>query len=250
MFRIEETIASSAAAGGSPSGITVLVAALSGFLLLYFGAATVTWLLTRGLFPALGIGAIVDKRTLRDGQIGREIVRSLISVMVFGVYGLVTFLAWRNSLVQIELHPSWYKVVGDVALLLAWNEVHFYFMHRLLHTRWLYRHVHRIHHESVVPTPFSTYSFHWLEAVLLGSVMILPMLFFKFSVVALLVLPVMSIAFNSIGHCNYNVFASHPSMHSASLEHSQHHLRVSGNYGFYLPFLDTLARTTLRRATR
>jgi lathosterol oxidase len=133
------------------------------------------------LLPCLGIGAIVDQRPLRDGQIGCEIKFSLISVMVFGVYRLLTFLAWRNGLVSVEFQPSWYKVVGDVAFLLAWNEVHFYCMHRLLHTRWLYRHMHRIHHESVVPTPFSTYSFHWLEAVLLGSVMLLPMLFFKFS---------------------------------------------------------------------
>ena len=102
----------------------------------------------------------------------------------------------------------------------------------------------------MVPTPFSTYSFHWMEAILLGSVMILPMLFYTFSTAALLALPVMSIAFNTVGHCNYNVFAKYPSIHSASLEHSMHHLRVSGNYGFYLPFLDAWARTTLRRAAR
>ena len=192
----------------------------------------------------------MDKRPLRNGQIGWEIRRSLISILVFSVYGLLTFLAWRNGIVRVEFQPSWYKVAGDVAFLVVWNEVHFYCMHRLLHTRWLYRHVHRIHHESVIPTPFSTYSFHWLEAVLLGSVMILPMFFFKFSGAALLALPVMSIALNTIGHCNYNVFAKYPSIHSASLEHSMHHLRVGGNYGFYLPLLDVWARTTLRKITR
>jgi lathosterol oxidase len=247
---MDKFMATFGAVDGFRAAITVLVAALSGFLLLYFFAAIITWLLTRGLLPALGIGAVVDQRPLRDGQIGHEITRSLITILVFGVYGLVTFLAWRVGLVSVDLRASWPKIVFDIVLLLAWNEVHFYCLHRLLHTRWLYRHVHRIHHESVAPTPFSTYSFHWLEAALLGSVMILPMLFFTFSLIALLALPVLSIAFNSIGHCNYNVFAKHPSLHSASLEHSMHHLRVSGNYGFYLPFLDTWANTTFRRTAR
>jgi sterol desaturase/sphingolipid hydroxylase (fatty acid hydroxylase superfamily) len=192
----------------------------------------------------------VNERPLRDGQIGREIRRSLVSILVFGLYGSVTFLAWSNGIVRIDFQPTWYKIAGDIAFLLIWNEIHFYVMHRLLHTRWLHRHVHRIHHESVVPTPFSTYSFHWAEAALLGSVMILPMLFYRFSVEAILTLPVMSIAFNSIGHCNYNVFAKRPEMHSASLEHSEHHLRVSGNFGFYLPFLDAWGRTTLRRTAK
>jgi lathosterol oxidase len=250
MSRNNEAIAAFAAAAGFKGPIMVFAGALTGFLLLYVGSAIIAWFLTRRLLPGLRIGAIVDKRPLRDGQIGREIHRSLMSILVFGGYGLLTFLAWRNGIVTVEFRPSWYKVTGDVAFLFGWNEVHFYCIHRLLHTRWLYRHVHRIHHESVVPTPFSTYSFHWLEAVLLGSVMILPMLLCKFSAAALLALPVISMALNTIGHCNYNVFATRPSMHSASLEHSMHHLCVRGNYGFYLPFLDAWARTTLPKATR
>ena len=57
-------------------------------------------------------------------------------VLVFGViHGLVTFLAWRVGLVGVDLHASWPKIVFDIVLLLAWNEVHFYCLHRLLHTR-------------------------------------------------------------------------------------------------------------------
>jgi Delta7-sterol 5-desaturase len=250
MSKVIEAIAAFPAAHGFRGLALVFAGTLSGFVLLYFGSAGVAWFLTLHLFPWLGVGGIVDHRPLRNGQIGHEVRRSLVSILVFGLYGLVTFLAWRHGIVKIEFRPTWPKVLGDVALLLGWNEIHFYCMHRLLHTRWLYRHVHRIHHESVVPTPFSTYSFHWLEAVLLGSVMILPMLFYKFSAPAILALPAMSIAFNTIGHSNYNLFAGRPAMHSASLEHAMHHLRVSGNYGFYLPFLDAWAGTALRKTAK
>lgn len=245
-----EDIAKAAIGGGSGTAALVFALSVSSFLLLYFGSAITAWFLTRELFPRMHLGAVVDERPLRPGQVRFEIRRSLGSIVIFGVFGLITFLAWRNGIVTVELQSTWYKVVVDLLFLLIWNEMHFYCVHRLLHTRWLYRHVHRIHHESVVPTPFSTYSFHWLEAVLLGSVMILPMFFLKFSAASLLALPVMSIFFNTIGHCNYNVFAKHPSIHSASQEHSLHHLRVAGNYGFYLPFLDIWAKTTLRKAAR
>lgn len=236
------------AATGFEGALLAFFGAALGFLMLYFGSAGANWFLTRRLLPRLGIGGIVDRRPLRDGQIGREISRSMVSILIFGAYGVVTFGAWRSGIVKIDFTAKWGQIAGDIAILLVWNELHFYGMHRLLHTRWLYRHVHRVHHESVVPTPFSTYSFHWVEAALLGSVMILPMLLFHFNVIALLALPVLSVAFNSIGHANYNVFAKHPEMHSASREHSMHHLRVSGNYGFYLPFLDQWARTRLRGA--
>jgi sterol desaturase/sphingolipid hydroxylase (fatty acid hydroxylase superfamily) len=156
---MDKFITAFGAMNGFQAAITVFVAALSGFLVLYFSAAGITWLLTRRLLPALGIGVVVDQRPLRDSQIGREIARSLITILVFGVYGLVTFLAWRVGLVSVDLHASWPKILFDVVLLMAWNEVHFYCLHRLLHTRWLYRHVHRIHHESVAPTPFPLTAF-------------------------------------------------------------------------------------------
>ena len=40
-------------------------------------------------------------------------------------------------------------------LLLLWGDVHFYWTHRMLHTQWFYKSVHKIHHESYNPDPFS-----------------------------------------------------------------------------------------------
>src|SRR5437879_13500131 len=124
-----EAISAFASATGFQAPIMVFAGALSGFLLLYAGSAIIAWFLTRRLLPGLTIGAVVDKRPLRDGQIKREIQRSLMSILVFGMYGLVTFLAWRNGIVTIEFRPSWYKVTCDIAFLLGCNEVHFYCMH-------------------------------------------------------------------------------------------------------------------------
>ncbi|MDE2445038.1 MAG: sterol desaturase family protein, partial [Alphaproteobacteria bacterium] len=61
-------------------------------------------------------------------------------------------------------HP-WYLVC--VALLMPiLHETHFYVIHRLIHTRFLYKHVHSVHHNSVNPSPFSSLSMHPVELVL------------------------------------------------------------------------------------
>lgn len=236
-----------AAQAGIAGSFIVFGASLAAFLFLYFGFALGGLLLTRWVLPRLRIGAVVDSRPLRDGQIAREIRRSLVSIVIFAGYSVVLFECWRGRVFQIESSVSWARAGVELAVLILWNEVHFYGIHRFLHTRWLYGRVHRIHHESVVPTPFSTYSFHWVEATLLGSVPILPVLSWTFSLTALAGLPVASIFFNTIGHWNYNIYGKGSRIYSASVEHGLHHRRVSGNYGFYVRFPDRWAGTTLSK---
>ncbi len=207
---------------------------------IYFSSAALTWWLTRRLLPARGIGRIIDQRALRPGQIADEVRRSLVSVLVFAAYGVVTVFADRAGVVEIR----WWETPGrfalDLLLLTIWNEVHFYGCHRLLHTKWFYRHVHVAHHRSLVATPFSTYSFHWFEATLLSSVMILLLLVYDLGIGAVLVFPLISLALNSIGHMNYAVFPQRPvnALLAGCRRHALHHSRNVGNFGFYLPWLD------------
>jgi sterol desaturase/sphingolipid hydroxylase (fatty acid hydroxylase superfamily) len=250
MFENGEVILNRFARSGFTGALQFFAWSVGEFLLLYATFATLGWVLTRHLLPYFKIGAVVDPRPLKDGQIPKEIGRSLVSILIFGAYGVLTLEVWRAGWIHVDFRASWVKIGSDLALFFVWNEIHFFCIHRLLHTRWLYRHVHRVHHESVVPTPFSIYSFHWIEAVLLGSVMILALMVFRPSVQALLGLPLTSLFFNTVGHCNYNIFASHPSIHSAAKQHSDHHLRVAGNYGFYLPVLDRLFHSALWKTAR
>jgi sterol desaturase/sphingolipid hydroxylase (fatty acid hydroxylase superfamily) len=250
MFENGEVILDGFARSGFTGALEFFAWSAGEFLLLYIAFASLGWVLTRHLLPYFQIGAVVDLRPLKEGQIRREIGRSLVSILIFGAYGVLTLGVWRAGWIQVDFRASGWKIASDLALFFVWNEIHFYCIHRMLHTRWLYRHVHRVHHESVVPTPFSIYSFHWFEAVLLGSVMILALIAFKPSVQALLGLPLTSLFFNTVGHCNYNIFANHRSIHSAAVQHSDHHLRVAGNYGFYLPVLDRVFHSALWKSAR
>ena len=48
----------------------------------------------------------------------------------------------------------------------AIHEVHFFFIHRLIHTPFLYKHVHSVHHNSINPSPWSSLSMHPVESAL------------------------------------------------------------------------------------
>jgi hypothetical protein len=67
-----------------------------------------------------------------------------------------------------QRHPVWF-----VVLMLAvpfWREFHFYWIHRAIHWKPMYKHVHSLHHKNVNPGPWSGMAMHPLEtAIYLSS---------------------------------------------------------------------------------
>ncbi len=211
---------------------------------LVFGA--LNWTITRHLLPALGIGRILDPRPVTREQLHREFLQSGCSILIFGLgmvfpWGLLQ-LGWA----RLDPNPSGWQITLEIVALAVWNDIHFWINHRLLHTRALLR-FHGPHHRSVVSTPFSTYSFHPVEALMLGNVILLPMLVHDFSFWALASVPVFSLFFNNIGHANYDFFTgvSYSHWFAASRRHHLHHAAHGGNYGFQFTFMDRLFRTRL-----
>ncbi|MBS1567620.1 MAG: sterol desaturase family protein, partial [Bacteroidetes bacterium] len=68
-------------------------------------------------------------------------------------------------------YPIWW-VPLSVLLSLVVHDTYFYWMHRALHHKSLFRFTHLVHHESVNPSPWAAYSFHALEAVTEGLVVL------------------------------------------------------------------------------
>ena len=217
--------------------------AFFGVIYLLFGA--INTLLTRQILPKFNIGNPLDPRPLAKDQLKRELLWSTSSIIIFGLgmvfpWGILQ-LGWAN----LAQDPSLVQIAIEFIVLLIWNEIHFYINHWLLHTRWL-RRFHLPHHRSVVTTPWSTYAFHPVEALMLGNVILLPMLVHDFSVYALFSVPLFSLLFNSIGHSNYDFSpVKHTVLHNASRRHHLHHACFNGNYGFMFPLMDKIFNTAL-----
>ena len=188
-------------------------------------------------------GAVADSgghtRRMRTGQMRREILLSAASILVFAAQATALLWMLRHGWLAIAWdRPAWH-LIWEMPVLYAWNELHFFVIHRLLHVGPLYRRIHSWHHRSVVTTPFSAYSFHPVESFLLGSVMPLALVFHAFSPWALLGLTIMSLMLNVSGHLPHECVR--PLFRFAmphSRYHNEHHREFTTHFGFSFPPLD------------
>ena len=216
-------------------------------LVFFGGIYLLGGLLMAALTAALaraGTGRPLDTRPLKPEQLKREWRQSFHSILIFGIGMIVPWGLLQLGWAQLAPTASAARVAAEIVVLMVWNDVHFWINHRLLHTRRLVRY-HGDHHRSVVTTPWSTYSFHPIEALMLGNIILLPMLVHDFYFWSLASVPVLSLILNLIGHSNYDFFPEVSDTHplAASRRHHLHHARPAGNYGFALAFMDQIMGT-------
>jgi sterol desaturase/sphingolipid hydroxylase (fatty acid hydroxylase superfamily) len=214
------------------------------FFILYFGFALLGNFLAQIFFPKKKIGKPLTSKKIEQKQINTEIKNSIIAILIFGFFGILPKFAYQENWINIVWSFTPIKLILDVIIVFVWNEIHFYSCHWLMHRKWFLKNVHYVHHQSFNSNTFTNYNFHWIEATLLSTVMIIPMLFFNFSFPVLFILPFISIFFNSLAHWNYDVFGNNKfNPFPFSKRHSIHHSTGKGNYGFTLNVLDQIFGT-------
>lgn len=173
-------------------------------------------------------------------QIQQEVLYSIQSIGIFGILSVLLIYLIRlgtitlasNSILQIGL---------GILILNLWNEIHFFLVHKLMHLPFFMKHVHKIHHQSYIPTIHSVYSFHWFEALLLGSLPLTIAPFINLSPLVFALYPICSILINFTGHCNYRIGnGKGATWKLISSNHNQHHYKAKKNYGFATDILDRL----------
>ena len=134
-------------------------------------------------------------------------------------------------------------------LITIWHETWFYWAHRIMHHKSIYRHVHAVHHRSINPTPVAAYNFHWLEAIVEGIylvpfLLVVPMHFHVYLAHTFYAM-IMNIYFHSgfefypQGFTRGKVFK----WINTSTHHNMHHSKFNGNYSLYFNFWDRIMGT-------
>lgn len=189
-------------------------------------------------------GSYIDDRPLKPGQKRTEIRNGIIACVIFSIGSLFTRALFSN------IWPiSISSLIIQIVAFTLFYESYSYFVHRLLHSRWLIK-VHSVHHRSVRVTPWSAYSVHGVEAAFIGVSAPLFMLIFPFSLGVALVLHIFGMMFTILLHSNYRMnfgdfVSSHLSGHSNY--HSCHHTQGNVNFGFVNSFWDVLLKTVSKR---
>jgi sterol desaturase/sphingolipid hydroxylase (fatty acid hydroxylase superfamily) len=209
------------------------------FAFLYFGLGYLYWKMCRFLFKQGWMEKISDRPYSKE-QLRFELRQSLYSIFVVGFSSFPLAYLIRNQVIQPG-EGTLLNILLGLFLLTFWNEIHFYTIHRILHLPWLMKRVHSVHHRSVVPSVFSVYSFHPLEAFLLSSVLVCIAPFYPFPAAALMLFPTVSILINFSGHSNYRmVLHTKKKWLLFATKHNDHHGKAGKEYGFMTNFMDSL----------
>ena len=118
---------------------------------------------------------VKGKQFTLGGQIRDNMFWTLGSgVFFWTAYEVLMFWAMGNGyipLISWAKTPIWF--VAIILLIPLWESFYFYWIHRMIHIPFLYKHVHSVHHRNINVGPWSGMSMHPVEhAIYLGSVLI------------------------------------------------------------------------------
>ncbi|MFM7406441.1 MAG: sterol desaturase family protein [Cuspidothrix sp.] len=181
-----------------------------------------------------------------------EIKWSIFSCLIFALpSGLIMeMIAVGQTKVYLDpLEYGWAYLPLSLFIYLFLQDTYFYWTHRWLHIPKIYRRFHKVHHESINPTPWTSFSFDPVESII--TAIIIPILVFTIPIhISMLgfLLTLMTI-FGVVNHTGYEVY---PLSWMQGLwnenwitptHHTLHHHKFNCNYGLYFRFWDKLMNT-------
>lgn len=198
-----------------------------------------------------------DRRSVQH-----DIKLSVLSAGIFALAAAVIMSVYELGITrlysQVELYGFWYLGMSYGAVLIL-QDTYFYFIHRLFHHPAVFAWLHQGHHRSRYPTPWTSFAFDPLEAVvqslfLIGIVFLIPLHF----VTLLAVLTTMTVwaVLNHLGLDRLPLAFPHHWLGRwfiGPAHHSVHHLKYRVHYGLYFTFWDEWLGTddpTYRRKIR
>jgi sterol desaturase/sphingolipid hydroxylase (fatty acid hydroxylase superfamily) len=194
----------------------------------------------------------ISNKTYSRAQLYREISWSVSTAVIFAVAGALTLLAWQKGYtavyISIETH-GWVYFVFSILVAMLIHETYYYWLHRWMHRPNVFKHIHKVHHESNITSAWTAFSFHpiegLLEALIVPAIlMVIPM--HPYAIVIHLTIMTFSAAIN---HLNIEIYPRNFDRHPigrwliGATHHSHHHRYFRFNYGLYFTFWDKWGKT-------
>jgi len=216
-----------------------------------FGAAGVAllyWLLRRWTAPRR-----IQQRAATLADRRRELRLSVQTIAIFGVVDLLAFALITYGVVKIAHGFDPVVFTLQLIALVILHDAYFYWMHRGLHLRAMFRRAHSAHHLSRTPTSWAAYAFAPIESVF--EALYVPIALLGLSLfgpvypLAIFIFLGHQIARNAIGHSGHELawsgFTRSPltGWMTTTTHHDLHHSEGRHNFGLYFTWWDRMMGT-------
>jgi len=196
----------------------------------------------------------LSRRNPTQETIHHEIKLSVISAFIYALPAALVVEVWKAGGTALYsgavTTPSGLLYLAFSGFLFLFiQDTYFYWTHRVMHHKKLFALTHAGHHKSVQPTPWASFSFDPIEAVISAWLLPVMAIFIPLHVgmaLALLMLMTVNAVFN---HAGWEVYPDRwvkgwfgKIMITAS-HHNLHHTKFTGNYGLYFRFWDQVMGT-------
>jgi Delta7-sterol 5-desaturase len=177
----------------------------------------------------------------------REIGYSLFTVLLFTAVAYIILTEPFSNISQRYKNFSDFSTAYwwlSVILMIVFHDTYFYWAHRLMHHKKLFKYFHLVHHQSKNPSPWAAYAFHPLEGIVEAGVIFPIALFIPHHLSAIIAFMFFMMVYNVYGHLGWELYPKGFSKNfigkwlNTSVNHNQHHKHVQGNYGLYFLYWD------------
>lgn len=199
----------------------------------------------------------IQKKHPRRRDYRRELLYGLGTVGVFAVMSTLVAFMYMHDVGYVYLNIAdiggpvwgWVYFAFSIVALIVLHDAWFFWTHWMMHHRWLYKPVHRIHHKSHNPTATTAYAFSPPEAVIQSIYVPIVVLFLPTHPIAIVLFIIHMIIRNSLLHSGYELMPKGFRTHwlgrhfTTTTHHDLHHSGMTGNYGLYFVWWDKLMGT-------
>ncbi|GAU88675.1 hypothetical protein RvY_01325 [Ramazzottius varieornatus] len=182
-------------------------------------------------------------------QVQMEIECSLKSIPYMSLLSTVMFLLEVRGHGKLFDHFSetslgYWSVPVYSASFIVFTDSLIYWIHRALHSKYLYKRLHKTHHKWKIPTPFASHAFNPIDGFLQSSpyhiyVFLFPM--HKWTYLGLFVF--VNVWTVSIHDGNYQVPERLKQIINGAAHHMDHHVYYNYNYGQFFTLWDRLGKS-------
>jgi sterol desaturase/sphingolipid hydroxylase (fatty acid hydroxylase superfamily) len=219
----------------------------------YFILAGIAFCIFYILRKKIKSGEKIQKNFPENNHYKREVLYSVLTMMIFSFVPLVFIqnekIAATTLLYSKISSKGWLYFFAVFPVMILIHDTYFYWTHRLMHHKRLFKLFHLVHHKSTNPSPWAAYAFHPLEAIVEAGVFIIFVYCIPMHKSNFLIFFFFSIAYNIYGHLGFELYPKNFNKSkigkwiNTSLSHNQHHQFFKGNYGLYLLFWDRIMGT-------